>query len=214
MFRTLALVFLAFAGFNSTAHAQVSVPAMFYGTAAIDGRAEADGTPVRAFVDGKDCTQPPAKGTALDQGVSVYLVSVMHESQEPGCGRAGATITFTVAGRPAAQQSEWKEGVHRLDLNAGTGSPLPLPPATATAPTSAAATQTAAARFTPKPATSALPTDDPGIRPPGGGTAGDGDDAAGESGSPVLGMVIVVLGAVAAVGAAVGAWLAHRRPAG
>ncbi len=214
MVRTLALVFLTFAGFTATAHAQPSVPATFYGTAAIDGRAVADGTPVRAFVDGKDCTQPPAKGTALDQGVSVYLVSVMHESQEPGCGRAGKTITFTVAGPAAAQQTEWKEGVHQLDLNAGMGSPLPLPPATATVPANAAATQTAAARFTPKPATSALPTDDPGIRPPGGGTAGDDDGATKESGSRVLGAVIVVLGAVAAVGAAVGAWLAHRRPDG
>jgi len=213
MLRTLVLIVLGFAGFSATVHAQPSVPATFYGTASIDGMAVADGTPVRAFIDGKDCTQLPAKGAVLDQGVSVYLVSVMHESQEPGCGRTGRTITFTVGGR-AAQEAEWKEGVRDLGLNAGTGSPLPLPPATATAASNNTATQTGAARFTPKPAISALPTDDPGVRPRGGGTDGGPAGATGENGSPALGMVIVVLGAVAAVGAAIGAWLSHRRPGG
>ncbi|MBI5947957.1 MAG: hypothetical protein HY875_07455 [Chloroflexi bacterium] len=214
MVRTLALVLFALAGLTATAHAQPSVPAMFYGTAAIDGRSVAEGTAVRALVDGKDCSQMPAKGTVLDQGVSVYAVSVMHESQEAGCGRAGKTVTFTVGGRVAVQQAEWKDGVHQLDLNVGTGTTLPLPQATAVAPESAAATRTAAAKFQAAPAGSALPTDDPGIRPPGGEIAGEGEDAAGESGSRILGMVIVVLGGIAAVGAGVGAWLAHKRSPG
>lgn len=129
------------------AGAQPSVPSTFYGSASIDGASVPDGTPVRAYIDGKDCTQTGLglRGTVRDGVTSAYVISVMHESMEPGCGRAGKTITFTVGGQPAGQEGRWKAGPEKLNLNAGSGRPAELPTPTATPPTPAAATPQAPA---------------------------------------------------------------------
>lgn len=145
-------------------HAQPGIPATFYGTASIDGQMVPDGTPVRGFIDGKDCTQPPPPdrpGTMRDGGVSAYVIDVMHESQEPGCAADGRTVTFTVGGRQANETAIWKAGEQHLDLNAGSGQPQPLPTATTAAAgtTATAANATDTAKFTPRPA-GTLPTDD------------------------------------------------------
>jgi hypothetical protein len=116
--------------------AQPSPPSTFFGSATIDGASVPDGSDVRGYIDGKDCTQTGQglRGTVFDAGTSAYVISVMHESQEPGCGKAGATVTFTVAGRATGQTATWKAGAQRLDLNAGSGAPVPLPTATPTPP--------------------------------------------------------------------------------
>ena len=135
--------------------AQPQVPASFYGTVSVDGKPLPDGSDVQALIDGKDCTQPGARG-ALGQGsASVYVLSVMHESQAPGCGADGKIVTFRVSGRAAAQTATWRPGLQHLDLNAGTGAPLPLPPETSSTPSTAdrLATATELAKFTPKAGT-------------------------------------------------------------
>ena len=76
------------------------------------------------------------RGTVTDGGASAYVVTIVHESQIAGCGRAGRTVTFRIAGHAAGQSSPWQPGAQRLDINSGGGSPVPLPTAT---PTSRAA---------------------------------------------------------------------------
>ncbi|MGE5596055.1 MAG: hypothetical protein ACM3S1_08480 [Hyphomicrobiales bacterium] len=226
--KLLAVVAAIAAGFAAlNALAQPQIPATFYGSASIDGQPVPDGTAVRAFIDGKDCTQGGAsyKGTVTDGGVSAYTISVMHESQAEGCGRDGKTITFTIGGRDAAQTATWAIGPHRLDLNAGAGEPQPLPTPTPTPtldPTRAIeATATAAATLTPAPSTSPVPgtppTDPielPALTPrPPGGTETVPAVTSGSDGGGGTSTALFVLGAllvVAAIGGAGGYWLSRR----
>ncbi len=112
--------------------AQPSLPSTFFGSVSIDGKPPPDGSEVRGFVNGRDCTQPGARGTLTESGVGLYLIHVMHDSQQAGCGKEVNTVTFTIAGRQAGQSATWRTGPQQLDLNAGSGNPAPLPPATAT----------------------------------------------------------------------------------
>jgi hypothetical protein len=206
------------------AAAQPQIPSTFFGTVVVDGRPPADGTEVRALIDGKDCTQtgPGFKGTGTDGGVSVYVATVMHESQEPGCGRDGKTITFTVGGRAAVQPGSWKVGAQNINLSVGQGPTVPLPTPTLTptiGPTQAAASATSQALLTPIAAT-ALPTDDPSILTsvsgPRGGTRATpppAESAGGDSGGfPVTAALSVVIVALIGTGAAAGLAISRRKP--
>lgn len=212
----LALFVLALGG-ASHASAQPLIPATFYGSASIDGKPVPDATEVRGFIDGKDCTQASEhKGTLRDGAVSAYTISVMHESQSPGCGSEGRSVTFTIGGRAAGQTATWKSGPQRLDLNSGSGQPLLLPTSSAPTlgPTQVAATATEVAKFTPKPA-GTLPTDDVSLaRTPGGASAAANSPLAegGDSGTPLLLWLLGAALLLAAVGGAVGVALS-RRPA-
>ncbi|MEO8538985.1 MAG: hypothetical protein ABI577_04530, partial [bacterium] len=116
-------------------------------------------------MNGTDCSQnaPGTRPILRDGDTSAYVLSVVHESQRPGCASDGSVVTFTVGGRPAVQSSPWKAGPIHLDLSTGAAPPIPLPSATGTI-SAILATETAAA----PPATSATlsrptgtpPTDD------------------------------------------------------
>ena|SRR5487761_1897483 len=199
---------------------QPQIPATFYGSASIDGKPVPDGTEVRGFIGGTDCTQggPNYHGTITDAGVAAYVIEVVHDSQVPGCGQRGKRVTFTIGGRPAGQTAAWEPGPHHLDLNAGSGQPEPLPTNTAIPTVStaqAAATATAAAKFTPRPP-GTLPTDAvtlSGTKQPGtaaqSATPGGAASGAG-GGAPV---VLIILGGVvvlAVLGAVAGLALSRR----
>ena len=191
--------------------AQPQVPASFYGTVSVDGKPVPDGSEVQALIDGKDCTQPGARG-ALGQGpASVYVLSVMHESQAQGCGAEGKTVTFRVNGQPAAQTATWRPGLQHLDLNAGAGAPLPLPPEVSFTPSAAdrMATATEQAKFTPKEGTP--PTDDVSFgTTPASGVRPATSSGGGGGVSPLL---ILGIGAVAiALLGAAGGLALSRRP--
>ena len=83
--------------------AQPSVPATFFGTVAVEGDPPPDGTEIRGYVGGIDCTQVDGDftGTVVDDGVAQYSVTIVHETQRPGCGAEGREVTFTIAGEPA-----------------------------------------------------------------------------------------------------------------
>lgn len=208
--------------FASGAWAQPSVPATFYGSVTVEGQPAADGVEVRAMVNGQDCSQP-APGTRpviRDGALSEYVLSVVHESQRPGCARDGSEVTFTIGGRTAVQSAPWKPGPIHLDLSVGAAPPIPLPSPTGTiAAIVASATAEAAtpAATTPVRPTGTPPTDDvtfnrtpvpPGTTP-GSAEAGDVKD---EGGSPVFVLAVVVLVALAAIGAGAGFALSRRRP--
>jgi hypothetical protein len=201
------------------AAAQPSIPATFFGSASIDGKAVPDDTTVRAFVDGKDCTQPSGRaGTLQDGGVSAYSITVMHDSQEAGCGMDGKTVTFTVGGRAAAQTAKWTAGVQHLDLNAGGGEPLALPTSASPTPNGPqlAATATERALFTPR-AGGTPPTDDVHLNGTISGqataVAGQGSDS-GSDGPPVAVVILIVVAVLAVAGGAAGFALSRRRPRG
>lgn len=209
-----AVIPLAAAG---VAVAQPQVPSTFYGSAAIDGKPVPDGTEIRGLIDGNDCTQLGAtyRGTVTDGGVSAYLINVVHESQKPGCGKAGKTVVFTIGGRQAAQTALWKQGPQQVNLNAGQGQPPELPTPTPTrplAPSEAAATATEQAKFTPRPA-GTLPTDEVPIvvnTHPAGGAVPPAAPPPADGGFPVFYALLIAVGAIVLTGLAVGAALGRR----
>lgn len=214
----LALGFVLLSG---SALAQPSVPATFYGSVTVDGNPAADGVDVRAIVNGADCTQaaPGARPVLREGETALYVLSVVHESQRPGCARDGSNVTFTIGGRPAVQAAAWKPGPIHLDLSVGAAPPIPLPSPTGTIG-AILATETAAA--TPQ-ATGTLarptgtpPTDDVtferGTPKPPGATPVQSPalDPKENGGSPVVGVVLVVLVALTAAGVGAGFALSRR----
>ena len=217
----LALVGLACA-IPAKVAAQPQVPSTFYGSVAVDGKPVPDGTEIRGFVDGLDCTQlgPTYRGTIIAGGVSAYLINVVHETQKPGCGRPGKTVTFTIGGRAAVQTATWQQGPQQVNLGAGQGEPPALPTATPTrplAPTESAATATEQAKFTPRPA-GTLPTDE--VQIVTGGKGGNGVDPIArpvpgqEDSLPVIYVLLLVLGAIVLTGVAAGVALSRRHARG
>lgn len=211
------LVSAAVAGATGSARAQPQLPSTIYGSASIDGKPVPDGTQVRGYIDGNDCTQPSGlTGTVTDGSASGFVINVMHETQRAGCGKEGKTITFTIDGRAAPQSAAWKIGIQRVDLNTGQGQPIALPtftPAAAVSPTTAStagAGNTAPASTAARP-TGPLPTDDvhfgktpkpPGARPP--------TQTGGSGGPPVVAFLVVGLALLAAGGGVAGYLLSRR----
>jgi hypothetical protein len=191
----------------ATATAQPQIPATYFGTATIDGLNAPDGTQVRAFINGKDCTQPNSPGTITTGGVSSYVILVMHDSQADGCGSDGALVSFKIGDADAGQTAEWSAGVQELNLNAGAGSPVALPTPTET-PTVDPAAATAAALRTAEAGTPP-PTDDPSVLEPAIGEPVTLDDGGSSS---LIAWVAIVLG-VLALGGAVAGWALSRKRA-
>jgi hypothetical protein len=219
----LAALVPGFALLAGAARAQPSVPSSFYGSVTIDGQPAPDGTEVRALIDGVDCTQSaPGERPAIRQGgATAYVVHVVHESQRPGCGREGKTVSFTVAGQPALQRGVWKAGPQQLDLSTGSAQIVPLPTFTPTSPGGAASPATGGAS-TPAPLvrpTGTPPTDDVQLprtsSPPAAispGLPGDGPAEAGPSdGRAAWVAIVAAAGALVAAGAVGGVVIARRR---
>jgi len=206
------------------AAAQPQIPSTFYGTASIEGKTPPPDADVRAFVDGVDCTQlGPGVRFIIENGVGLYVVSVMHDSQKPGCGKDGKTVTFAVGGKAAPQTAHWKAGPQEVNLNAGEGTPLPLPTATPVTPGASTATPAGggataqpSAGASPRP-TGPLPTDDIQLTPVHAGTpgavtaAGRANGAGGSDGFPGWAIVLIVVATLGAAGAAGGYALSRRR---
>lgn len=166
--------------------AQPGLPAVFYGTASVDGAPPAPSAVIRVFVGEVDCTQDPSP-VAFQDGTAVFVVTALHESQRAGCGAPGTTVTFRIDDEPAAQSALWDDAPAQVDLNVGSGSPAPIPPAFATAQGSGGLTS--GVTSTP---------DDPGLT-----SSGDGFP---------IGRVLVALLAIAGLAAAVaGAVLRSRK---
>ena len=189
-----------------SAAAQPQIPATYFGTATNNGANVPDGTAVRAFVGGVDCTQSGSAGTLTDGGVSSYIIVVMHESQAEGCGSSGAMVSFTIGGAPANQTAEWIAGVANLNLNLGEGTAIALPSATPL-PTLSASEATASAIPTSR-AEGPPPTDDSNVPRPTIGDPAIVED--GRQSSSLLGWLVIILGGLALGGAAAG-WLLSRK---
>jgi len=120
-------------------------PATFFGSVTVDGHSVRDDTAVVALIDGKVCSEeekePGQRGTwtatearpeyGIESGDSLYVVDVVSDSQVPGCGTEGATVTFLIAESLAHQRGLWIAGSNPLNLTAGTpphtGEPVTTP---------------------------------------------------------------------------------------
>jgi hypothetical protein len=182
--------------------AQPVLPSIMYGSVLVDGRAVADGTAIRALIEGKDCTQADAKGTVTERGVAMYALVVMHESQSAGCGKEGVTVTFTVGGRAAEQTGRWKSGDQRVDLSVGQA-----PPGATATGTVSAGQGTSTPLVTPTSAGSGVggtEVSSTAVARADGDGATDGQDDGGRGALIWAGVVMLV----AAVG--LGSWVRFR----
>jgi hypothetical protein len=181
-----------------TASAQPAPPATFYGTVAVDGEPPPDGTDIRGFVGGVDCTQleGEATGTIFADGVSQYSVTIVHESQRAGCGAEGREVTFTIGGQPANQSATWQSGTQQLNLSTGEGEPPPLPAATV--------------GETP----ASPPTDDVDPSSLVGGQPADRDSNSGTGGNSALPWILAVAAAAVGIGVITGMTMARRKRTG
>ncbi|MCH8831424.1 MAG: hypothetical protein IID00_01595 [Chloroflexi bacterium] len=121
------------------AQAQPPRPAVFGGTATLDGAAVADGTTVTAEIDGTEVASIEVTG-------GTYAFSI---SQPPGQSFAGKEITFKIGDFVAKETGVWNaDGGAELNLTATTAVPPTVPPVTPTpapvTPTAAPVTPTAA----------------------------------------------------------------------
>jgi hypothetical protein len=204
-----------------------SFPALFYGTLVVNGEPPPEDSRITAYIDGVNCTQPDSGRTALDGQVAVYSLTVMHESQKPGCGAPGRMITFRIDDEQALQQATWGPASQQVNLSIGEATPPPLPSPTVTPtpdPTDVVATQTQAALFTPVPAPSSLPTDDPDVIGAGGQTAiaatataggppasGGRQSGRGSDGGSVTLWALGILGLIVIAGSAGGIALSRKQ---
>ncbi|MBK6664008.1 MAG: hypothetical protein IPG47_15075 [Thermoflexaceae bacterium] len=150
----LGIVALGFAGAFSAHEAQAesppNPPARFAGSVLVDGVAPVAGTRIEARVGNSTCG---VTTTFNASGQSRYVLDVpaLDPGATPNCGTDGASVSFWIGDKKAAQSGSWANyQLNQVDLT--YTSPTPTPAASASASPSA----------TPRPPTT------------GGGTAAAG----------------------------------------
>jgi len=88
------------------------------------------GAPVKAYVEDRLCGESTIFPT--HPGPMSHQVVVLPEALRAGCGREGASVTFTIGDELANEDAVWEPGAHRLTLSVGeppppTPSPTPRP---------------------------------------------------------------------------------------
>jgi hypothetical protein len=76
-----------------------------------------EGTPVQAYVADQLCGESTI--FTVHPGPNMYQIAVLPDALRAGCGKKGASVTFTIDGQPANEQAVWQTGVHRLELTVG-----------------------------------------------------------------------------------------------
>ena len=85
-----------------------------------------EGTRVQAYVADQLCGESTI--FAVHPGPNMYQVAVLPDALRAGCGREGASVTFTIGGQPANKVGVWRPGLHHLELSVGEApSPSPTP---------------------------------------------------------------------------------------
>lgn len=140
----LGIVVLGFAGAYSAHEAQAesppNPPARFAGSVLVDGVAPVAGTRIEARVGNSTCG---VTTTFNASGQSRYVLDVpaLDPGATPNCGTDGASVSFWIGDKKAAQSGSWANyQLNQLDLTytsptptpAGSASPsaTPRPPTT------------------------------------------------------------------------------------
>jgi hypothetical protein len=93
--------------------AQRLPPHRFFGRVTLNGGSPPVGTMVEAFIGSARC------GSGQTSSGGAYVVDVDHLSSTPGCGTAGAMISFRVSGITATPTATFRDGgFEMLDLTA------------------------------------------------------------------------------------------------
>jgi hypothetical protein len=172
-------------------------PCRFYGTVTVDGAAVADGTVITAMIGGDQLTTAtPAEGYST----STYAIKIGVDTEYT----EGATVTFMIGDRAAAQTGTWTKGGNiEVNLTAGQAGPQ-AGAITDVQVTSLAAGSDPTVDWDPVSGVLTLGIPDGATGP--AGAAGDdgqpGEEGAGAPGGIALPVVALVI-AVIAVGVAV-----------
>lgn len=218
---------LAATALFSTVHAQFDPPSTVFGSVADSGGVVPAGVTVEAYIGDTLCgtkgrTEFTGDGAAR---VTVYVVDVVSESQIAGCGVEGREIRVKIGERFATQTAKWNPGPVQLDVTFGSASPAAIPTFTP------APTRTPVPASTPQPGQTTapaatvetIPAGSPGagspVASPRGGitsaTPGTQNASSGGGGGfPIWGVVVLILGGIAAVGGGVGYAMSRGSRAG
>lgn len=215
-----------------TASAQFDPPSTIYGSVTDAEGDVPEGLEVEAYIGDVLCgtrgtTEYTGEGSAR---VTVYVVDVVASSQVDGCGVTGARVRIKIGDRFAEGTAAWQPGPVQFDVTFGGASPAPIPtftpaptrtpaPANTQTPPSNGETPTSNTPENGTPgAIETIPPGSPGagspVTRPGGVTSSDPgaqESNSGGGGFPVWGVVVLVLGGIAAVGGGVGLMMARNR---
>jgi hypothetical protein len=169
-------------------------PCRFYGDVMLDGQAVPDGTVIKATIGGDEyTTTTPAEG----YGASTYAIKIAEPS---GATYDGATVTFMIGAREAAQTGTWDLGSNvNVDLSAGEGVTPSDGGITDVEVVTLAAGEDAYAELSGGTLTLGIPEGPAGAAGAAGakgatGPAGeDGADAAGGIALPIVALVIAII---------------------
>ena len=172
-------------------------PCRFYGTVTVDGAAVADGTVITAMIEGDQLTTAtPAEGYST----STYAIKIGVDTEYT----EGATVTFMIGDRAAAQTGTWAKGGNiEVNLTAGQAGPQ-AGAITDVQVTSLAAGSDPTVDWDPVSGVLTLGIPDGATGPAGaaGAEGPQGEEGAGAPGGIALPVVALVI-AVIAVGVAV-----------
>ena len=172
-------------------------PCRFYGTVTVDGAAVADGTVITAMIEGDQLTTAtPAEGYST----STYAIKIGVDTEYT----EGATVTFMIGDRAAAQTGTWAKGANvEVNLTAGQAGPQ-AGAITDVQVTSLAAGSDPTVDWNPVSGVLTLGIPDGATGPAGaaGADGPQGEEGAGAPGGIALPVVALVI-AVIAVGVAV-----------
>ena len=172
-------------------------PCRFYGTVTVDGAAVADGTVITAMIEGDQLTTAtPAEGYSA----STYALKIGVDTEYT----EGATVTFMIGDRAAAQTGTWTKGGN-VEVNLTAGQAGPQGGAiTDVQVTSLAAGSDPTVAWDPVSGVLTLGIPDGATGPAGaaGADGPQGEEGAGAPGGIALPVVALVI-AVIAVGVAV-----------
>jgi len=172
-------------------------PCRFYGTVMVDGAGVADGTVITAMIGGDQLTAAtPAEGYST----STYAIKIGVDTEYT----EGATVTFMIGDRAAAQTGTWAKGGNiEVNLTAGQAGPQ-AGAITDVQVTSLAAGSDPTVDWDPVSGVLTLGIPDGATGPAGaaGAEGPQGEEGAGAPGGIALPVVALVI-AVIAVGVAV-----------
>jgi hypothetical protein len=185
---------------SHAALAQPTPPNRFFGTVTIGGQPAAQGARVEARVGNNVC------GTGTVGPGGTYQVDVASATTQPGCGTDGATVSFSVDGRPASQTGTFQTGAFtQLNLTVTQPTPTPTPVRTPTPAPTVVRTPTPAPTVvrTPTPAPTAVaqrPAATPAAQRPAAAPALPVTGAGTAEEAGVNGLMLALTAALAAAG--------------